>query len=68
MKTNNLDRLIGNYCKIVTKEPGMKKANVVTGVVWDIDYDNGFIVIESYQGMNCLSIKTVVAIKPKENQ
>ena len=61
-----VDRLIGKYCKIVTKEPGEKKANVVTGIVNEIDHEAGFIMIESSQGTGCLNIKTIVAIKPKE--
>ena len=32
-----VDRLIGKYCKIVTKEPGEKKATVVTGIVNNVD-------------------------------
>ena len=60
-----VDKLIGKYCKIITKEPGEKKANVVTGIVNDVDHESGFIMIESEQGAGCLSIKTIVAIKPK---
>ena len=61
-----MDRLIGKYCKIVTKEPGEKKATVVTGIVNEVDYEAGFLMIESSQGVGCLSIKTIVAIKPKK--
>ena len=61
-----VDRLIGKYCKIVTKEPGEKKATVVTGIVNEVDYDAGFLIIESSQGVGCLNIKTIVAIKPKK--
>ena len=65
MPGNIIDRCIGKYCKIVTKEPGEEKANVVTGIIKDIDHDEGFVTIESNQGVNCLNIKTIVAIKPK---
>ena len=61
-----VDRLIGKYCKIVTKEPGEKKATVVTGIVNEIDHEAGFIMIESSQGLGCLNIKTIIAIKPKK--
>jgi len=61
-----VDRLIGKYCKIVTKEPGVKKATVVTGIVNDVDHEAGFIMIESSQGVGCLNIKTIIAIKPKK--
>ena len=65
MPGNIIDKCIGKYCKIVTKEPGEEKANVVTGIIKDIDHDEGFVTIESNQGVNCLNIKTIVAIKPK---
>lgn len=66
MNGKGVDRLIGKYCKIVTKEPGEKKATVVTGIVNDVDSEAGFIMIESIQGMCFLNIKTIVAIKPKK--
>jgi len=59
-----LERLVGKYCKIVTKEPGEEKANVVTGILEDVDYKDGFILVDSEQGLGCLSINTLVAIKP----
>lgn len=65
MPGNIIDKCIGKYCKIVTKEPGDEKANVVTGIIKDIDHDEGFVTIESNQGVNCLNIKTIVAIKPR---
>ena len=68
MKKNSIDKLIGKHCKIVTKEPGEERSNVVTGVVKDIDHSTGFIMIESTQGIGCLNIKTIVAIKPKEQE
>jgi hypothetical protein len=68
MKGNSLDRLIGKYCKIVTKEPGEQKAHVMTGVVTEIDNDAGFLIIETPQGTAVLSIQTIIAIKPKQRQ
>ena len=65
MTKNIIDRCIGRYCKIVTKEPGEVKACVVTGIVRDIDHDAGFIMIESTQGLGCLNIKSIIAIKPR---
>jgi len=65
MNKNSLDNLIGKYCKIVTKEPGNDKPYVVTGIVKDIDHDSGFITIDSIQGLGCLSISNIIAIKPK---
>jgi len=64
MEKKYMERLKGKYCKIVTKEPGEKRASVVTGTLEDIDYDDGFILVDSSQGLGCLRINTVVAIKP----
>jgi len=57
--------MIGQYCKIVIKEPGDKKAHVVTGTIKDIDHQRNFMMVKSYDGNNCLSIDAIVAIKPK---
>jgi len=64
MEKKYLERLVGKYCKIVTKEPGEDRANVVTGILEDVDYKDGFILIDSNQGLGCLRINTIVAIKP----
>ena len=65
MRQRSIDRLIGQYCKIVTKEPGDERARVAVGIVKDIDHDAGFLILESAQGEGCLNIKTITAIKPK---
>ena len=65
MKKNSMNRFIGKYCKIITKEPGEEKTRVITGIVRDIDYDDGFITIESKEGVGCLNIRTIEAIKPR---
>jgi flagellin FlaB len=59
-----MERLVGKYCKIVTKEPGEERASVVTGILEDVDYKDGFILVDSSQGLGCLRINTIVAIKP----
>ena len=64
MKKKYMEKLKGKYCKIVTKEPGEKRASVVTGIVEDIDYEDGFVVVDSEMGVGALSINTIVAIKP----
>ncbi len=65
MNEKCVDNLIGKYCKIITKEPGEERANVVNGTIMEIDHDSGFLTIESTQGMGCLNINTIVAIKPR---
>jgi hypothetical protein len=59
-----MEKLIGKYCKIVTKEPGEDRASVVTGILEDVDYKDGFILVDSVQGLGCLRISTIIAIKP----
>ena len=68
MERKYMERLIGKYCKIVTKEPGEERASVVTGRLEDVDYKDGFILINSNQGLGCLRINTVIAIKPAKNK
>ena len=64
MEKKDMERLIGKYCKIVTKEPGEVRANVITGTLEDVDYKDGFILVDSQQGLGCLRINTIIAIKP----
>jgi flagellin FlaB len=64
MEKKYMERLIGRYCKIVTKEPGEKRASVVTGTLEDVDYKDGFVLVDSDQGLGCLRINTIIAIKP----
>ena len=64
MQKRYMERLVGKYCKIVTKEPGEERASVVTGILEDVDYKDGFILIDSKQGLGALRIDTIIAIKP----
>ena len=68
MEKKYMERLVGKYCKIVTKEPGDTRVSVVTGILEEIDHKDGFILIDSEQGLGCVSIDTVVAIKPGNNR
>jgi hypothetical protein len=64
MEEKCLDKMVNKYCKIITKEPGEDKVNVIFGMVLDIDYDAGLLFIESNQGIGCLNINYIEAIKP----
>ena len=66
MEEKCLNRMIDKYCKIVIKEPGEESVHVIFGMVINIDYDSGLIVIESKQGLGYIDIKTVEAIKPSD--
>ena len=65
MRNNGMERFIGKYCKIVTKEPGEDRAHVMYGKLITIDYDAELLVVESKEGLGCLNIKTIEAIKPR---
>ena len=64
MEKKYMEKLVGKYCKIVTKEPGEERASVVSGILEDVDYKDGFVMVNSNQGLGCLRINTIVAIKP----
>ena len=64
MKLKYIKKLVGKYCKIVIKEPGKQRANVITGIIEDIDTDEGFVIIDSNQGLEHIDINSMVAIKP----
>jgi len=64
MNKKYMKRFEGKYCKIVTREPGEERVSVVIGVLEDIDDEDGFILVDSEQGLGALKINTIVAIKP----
>lgn len=68
MEKKGMDKLIGKHCKIVTKEPGEERAHIIFGMVTLIDYNAGFLIIESNRGTGCLNIKTIEAIKPNSKK
>jgi ribosome maturation factor RimP len=68
MEKKHMKRLEGKFCKIVTKEPGEQRASVVTGTIEEVDYEDGFILVESEQGLGALRINTIVAIKPESRR
>jgi hypothetical protein len=65
---NTIDKLKGQYCKIVIDEPGKKKASVVYGFLKDIDHKKNFLIIESNEGLGIVNKNTVVAIKPTKKK
>ena len=64
MREENLNRLLGKQYKIITKEPGDEKNHIIIGVIKEIEYLEKFIIIESSYGICCLSMQSIVAIKP----
>jgi len=65
MEKKCMDKLIGKYCKVVTTKPGEETAHVVFGMLEDIDYDAGIVIIKSNPNLLNINIENIVAIKPK---
>jgi hypothetical protein len=64
MTENTIDKLKGQYCKIVLKEPGKQKASVISGYLKDVDHKKNFVIIESCEGLGMVKKDNIVAIKP----
>jgi hypothetical protein len=63
-----IDKLKGQYCKIVIDEPGKKKASVIYGFLKDVDHKKDFVIIESSDGLGIVNKNSVVAIKPSKKK
>lgn len=68
MSENIVDKLIGQYCKIVIDEPGKKKPTVIYGILKDVDHKKDFVIIKSSDGLGIVNKNTVVAIKPTKKK
>ncbi len=68
MTEKTIDRLKGQYCKIVIDEPGKKKASVIFGFLKDVDHKKDFVIIESSDGLGIVNKNTIVAIKPTKRK
>jgi hypothetical protein len=62
-----MGKLKGKYCKIVAKEHSECRSNVITGIIEEINYLDGFIIIDSSTGVGRINIDTIIAIKSKNN-
>lgn len=63
MEPKYIERLVGKYCKIVTKAPGERKGSVVIGLLENIDYLDNSIVIELREGEDIVHIDHIIAIR-----
>jgi hypothetical protein len=61
---NTIDKLKGQYCKIVYKQKGDKKSSVA-GEVMGLN-NAGFILIENQDGIHCLNTRKIISIKSQE--
>ena len=64
MREEKFNRLLGKQYKIITKEPGDEKNHIIIGVIKEIEYSEKFIIIQSSQGIGCLCMRSILAIKP----
>jgi hypothetical protein len=65
MIRKNMDEFIGKYCKIVIREPGEERANIIFGMLTKIDYGKGLFVVESNPKSMFLKIGSIIAIKER---
>jgi hypothetical protein len=68
LSKNIIDKLKGQYCKIVIDEPGKKKARVVYGFLKDVDHNKDYVIIESSDGLGIVNKNTIGAIKPSRKK
>ena len=60
-----IERLLGNYCKVVYKIHSFKSKGVITGEVLDINKAD-FILIKDQNGMHYIHKSAIISIKPRE--
>jgi hypothetical protein len=66
MEKKFIDKLIGKYCKIITAKSGEDTAHVIFGILENIDYNSGIVIIKSNPSILSVNIENIVAIKPKD--
>ena len=58
-----LKKMVGKYCKVVVREDGHSRAEVVTGVLEKVSYKDGFVYLTTTKGNACYRIDNIVAVK-----
>lgn len=64
MKVDFIFTLIGKSYKIIVKEPGQIRPSLISGKITEFDKESGLIFIKSDQGLGCINIENITAIKP----
>jgi hypothetical protein len=64
-KKNIIEKYLGKYCKIITKETSEGKTHAISGIIVNIDQDEDEIVVETFRGVFYLKIETILKIKPR---
>jgi len=68
MTEKSIDKLKGQYCKVVIDEPGKEKATVIYGYLKDVDHKKNFVVLDFSDGLVIVNKKSIVAIKPSNRK
>jgi hypothetical protein len=63
MKPRYIEKLLGKYCKIITKKPGEKKGRVRIGFLEDINYLDNSVIIELKEGIDTIQVENIIAIR-----
>ena len=63
MEPKYIERLIGKYCKIITKTPGQKKGTVRIGMLEDVNYLDNCVTIELKEGTDTIQVDNIIAIR-----
>jgi len=65
-KKDIIEKSLGKYCKIITKETREGKTHTISGIISGIDQDEGEIVMEATKGVFYLKVDTIKSIKPRK--
>jgi hypothetical protein len=68
MSEKSIDKLKGQYCKVVIGEPGKEKATVIYGYLKDVDHKKNFVFLDSSDGLGIVNKNSIIAIKPSKKR
>ena len=63
MKNEFIDEFLGKLCKVLIKDNFRKKTHTITGVIIEIDKDEGSIAIQTTKGLFYLKIELITSVK-----
>ncbi len=64
MKKKNIDKYLGEKCRILYKEPGVASIHIITGIISNINRYLGIIKIESHHKKIKMKINKILTLKP----
>ncbi len=66
MKNDIIEKFLGKYCKIISKDIREKKTHAISGIIANFDQDDDLIVVETTKGVFYLKADTILNIKPRK--